>query len=244
MASRTKFLLTRALISYRVFIVSPAWWHESINAEAAQNCTGLGCCFHLPDHPRQLNCSSDLLALFWPRGKAFKSNTRAALWPWVGAEPPAGVPHLVLCLPQVTCLFPHVNLPQTSIALLIWRWTPGFLRYVLNAFTVEAPAVCVRGIDLNFLILPATRSASIHYSMTREKTQPFLICIFLFTCCIFLFTCCILFIWMTEEPGSLSETLASMIGVSTPATPPQPTALSSSMKWGKALSLFKRQNSF
>lgn len=151
---------------------------------------------------------------------------------------------MVLCLPKSCASSPTFNLPQTSTALLIWRRTPGFLHYLLNAFTIEAPAVCVRGIGLKFLILSATRSASIRYSMTGEKTQPFRICTFLFTCCIFLFTCCILFIWMTEEPASLSTTLASTIGVSTRATPPQPTTLSSSMKQGKALSLLKRQNSF
>lgn len=84
----------------------------SINAEAAHNCTGLVCCFHLPDNSRQLNCCSDFLGLFWQRGNAFQPNTRAALSLWVGAEASlslsAGASHLFLCVTQVTYLFPHV----------------------------------------------------------------------------------------------------------------------------------------
>ena len=87
MVSRTKCLLTSALVSCRVFIMSPAWWHESINA--AHNCTDLVCCFHLPDNSCQLNCPSDFSGLSWQRGNAFKPSTRAILsaFGWVQKLP-------------------------------------------------------------------------------------------------------------------------------------------------------------
>lgn len=71
-------LLTYALVLHRVFIMSPAWWHKSINAEAAHNCTGLVCCFHLPHLSPQMSCTSDS-SVFFDRGKAFKPQPRADL---------------------------------------------------------------------------------------------------------------------------------------------------------------------
>lgn len=111
--------LPHVLVSDWVFIMSPAWWHESTNAEAAHNCAGLVCCFHLPYNPHQLNPSSDFLVLFWQRGNAFKPNTRAALsaFGWVQKLPSYFLQGHLTWFLCYSSHMPH-SPPQISVAHL------------------------------------------------------------------------------------------------------------------------------
>lgn len=100
----------------------------SINAEAAQDCTGLVCCFHLLGYSRQLNCSSDFLGLFWQRGNTFKPNIRAALlaFGWVQKLLARFLQGHLTCffvLLKSYASFPTFNLPHISIVHLVCNIT-------------------------------------------------------------------------------------------------------------------------